>query len=369
MNESAVNKKVSPKKKGRPPVKSRSIEQDLRRRFDQGDWNKGDLLPSEAELTVHYGVSRMTLRQAMSPLEKEGLLLRVRGKGTFAGENRTARKVVAIFLNRSQIEEELSYHDQLGRGVRMIMEKENLPLRHYSLERGKTLGSLLEKHPREAASWGGVLALPGFLDAPSVTKLNDLNIPCVCFSTPEMENISFAGIDDRAAGVMAMEQLLRSGRTRPLIIDVPEALSFARRRREGILSVLTRAGIKRDDRFFLEGQSIHSRESHELTAKMIRPFLEEDSIDSIIVYMEHPTIGVYRALASFGLTPGREIGVIHINDYPWLCQILNPQPSAVRLPFDVVAREAATLLQKQMVKKEPQREIRLVKPHLIIRET
>ncbi|MEW6229845.1 MAG: GntR family transcriptional regulator [Bacillota bacterium] len=41
-------------------------------------------LPSEAELTRMFGVSRATVREALSALERDGLISKAQGKGTFA---------------------------------------------------------------------------------------------------------------------------------------------------------------------------------------------------------------------------------------------------------------------------------------------
>jgi GntR family transcriptional regulator len=43
-------------------------------------------LPSEAELCTEFGVSRITVRQALSELLKDGLIYRERGKGTYISE-------------------------------------------------------------------------------------------------------------------------------------------------------------------------------------------------------------------------------------------------------------------------------------------
>lgn len=43
----------------------------------------GDQAPSERELTEQFGVSRLTVRQAMTGLEMQGYLHRIQGKGTF----------------------------------------------------------------------------------------------------------------------------------------------------------------------------------------------------------------------------------------------------------------------------------------------
>ncbi len=44
----------------------------------------GTLLPSEAEVAERFGVSRMTARSAMQYLEKEGVIVRRQGAGTFS---------------------------------------------------------------------------------------------------------------------------------------------------------------------------------------------------------------------------------------------------------------------------------------------
>jgi GntR family transcriptional regulator len=58
----------------------------LREKILSGQSPPGDRLPTEAELSDEYGVSRITVRQALSALEEEGLIRREAGRGTFVKE-------------------------------------------------------------------------------------------------------------------------------------------------------------------------------------------------------------------------------------------------------------------------------------------
>jgi GntR family transcriptional regulator len=55
----------------------------------------GDALPGERRLCLEHGVSRITVRAAIGQLVSDGLLVRVRGKGTFVA-GRTARSSLHI---------------------------------------------------------------------------------------------------------------------------------------------------------------------------------------------------------------------------------------------------------------------------------
>jgi len=63
------------------------LETILRKKITAGEYSPDIPLPSEDALAAAYEVSRITVRQALSSLEQDGLVIRQRGKGTFVSEN------------------------------------------------------------------------------------------------------------------------------------------------------------------------------------------------------------------------------------------------------------------------------------------
>ena len=55
----------------------------LRGRIARGQWRTGDQVPTLDELTQEFEVARVTVRQAIELLEREGLLSAQQGRGTF----------------------------------------------------------------------------------------------------------------------------------------------------------------------------------------------------------------------------------------------------------------------------------------------
>lgn len=58
----------------------------IREQIASGELKPGDQLPTERELTETTGISRVTVRQALGYLTREGLLIAHHGKGTFVAE-------------------------------------------------------------------------------------------------------------------------------------------------------------------------------------------------------------------------------------------------------------------------------------------
>lgn len=74
----------------------RLVQKDLRRSIIEGKYKVGDLLPSENVLCSKYGIARMTVRNALSNLESEGLIERQKGKGSIVKLKRKSIELLSI---------------------------------------------------------------------------------------------------------------------------------------------------------------------------------------------------------------------------------------------------------------------------------
>ena len=69
------------------------IKEALRERILSGEFATEERLPSEKELELAHGVSRITVRQALRDLQAEGLIYSIQGKGTFIAKAKASQDV------------------------------------------------------------------------------------------------------------------------------------------------------------------------------------------------------------------------------------------------------------------------------------
>ncbi len=72
------------------------LEAALRAQIESGRYAQHQRLPSERELVEEFGVSRMTVRQALVALTQEGLIYGRVGKGTFISDPKIDQQILTL---------------------------------------------------------------------------------------------------------------------------------------------------------------------------------------------------------------------------------------------------------------------------------
>ena len=111
----------------------------------------GDKVPSESQLMEHFGVARMTVRQALSELRAEGLLVAEHGRGVFVRERPVVRRVASDRFARR--------HREAGRLRSSLRPRAWAPVRRR--DRGGSGGGVAEVRealalPARAGSWRAI---------------------------------------------------------------------------------------------------------------------------------------------------------------------------------------------------------------------
>lgn len=361
--------------RGRPAVKYLRVKRLMENRITGGEWAGGQIVPTEKELMQAFSVSRVTIRNAMEELEKENMVQRIRGKGTFVTlqkeiSNQVSDGVAVVLPKKNEVEEDAHVRATMA-GVQAGLENTGRAVRFCGLNPGQKIAGYLEEHPEVAWQWGGLITLESFLDAASMKVLKELGIPVVALGNPDPGiSVSYVDIDNHAGGMMAVQHLLQMGWNNPIMIDDFAGNKYGKHRREGVEEALKEAGIDIDESRFLLNQKIKHGPAEANAKKLILDRVKNGkSFDSVIVFLEQATIGVYDGLKEAGLEIGRDVAVVHYNDYPWISAALKPAPTAIRQTFDKAGKDATQILLRQMEQGSLTIETRKLQPMLMIRES
>lgn len=91
-----TNKDFAPISNGSMQPLYTQIKDALKQRIIDGDYGPHERLPSESELMKIFGVSRITVRQALRDLHSDGLVFSIQGKGTFVSKPKATQDVQCL---------------------------------------------------------------------------------------------------------------------------------------------------------------------------------------------------------------------------------------------------------------------------------
>ena len=86
----------------------RQIKALITQALEAGEWRPGQVIPSEQELAVRFGVSQGTVRKAIDEMAAENLLVRKQGKGTYVASHNDPRALFR-FLRLVPLDSDLSH--------------------------------------------------------------------------------------------------------------------------------------------------------------------------------------------------------------------------------------------------------------------
>lgn len=131
----------------------RQIADHLREAIENGRLRENEQIPSETMLVEHYGVARMTVRNAIGIVQSEGLVLAEHGRGVFVRPRPTVRRLASDrFARRNREQGKAAFMaeaEQTGSTpeVDSIVVREERPARDIA-ERLGTTRKVLARHRR-----------------------------------------------------------------------------------------------------------------------------------------------------------------------------------------------------------------------------
>ena len=318
-------------------LKYRQIEHSLREEIASGLWQAGDRLPGEYELADRFSVAYLTVRQAVANLLDEGVLIRVRGKGTFvagptdsASEPTTQRPTALVFpANWQRIDPD--YFPELWEGFQQGMETSGhrTPSVHYDdaerpgvLEPGSAVACLLLEDPQQKLverlrdAGHRVLAINHYTGRRS--------IPCV-------------RIDDATGVERAVDHVVSLGHTRiAFLLGDPGNLDAADRL-QGFRNAVRRHDLRKtieigdgfqESRGYIAGQTL---------------FASAKPPTALVCASDLSAIGAIKAAREKGLSLPGDLSIVGFGDFS-VSDYIQPRLTTVRQSRVELGRTAAETL-------------------------
>ena len=305
------------------PSKKDQVRNYLIQELNSGKYPPGSLFLSENVLFRELGICKNTVREALSSLVSDGLLERVRGKGTFVleprpnlAESTSAGVVHFICANPYRIGEGDPFISGLVQGLHAALDPFRWRLcldfadfTEHSYEDMKTIiGTIL---PGECA------ILAGFNYSAKLTDmLREANIRFVTVGQAEDESVPCVDTDYVSGTYEVVSDLIGRGHTRIALVDRrgPHFPSCENRRR-GYIKALAEHGIIPDARLMAQYSNLTPAEGEKMWKE-----LEEYAtpFTAVLIYGNTPVLGFLKSALAAGRKIPEDLSVIAFCDPPLL---------------------------------------------------
>ncbi len=258
----------------------------------------GAMLPSESELCRHYSISRVSIRKALELLDREGLIFRQAGVGTFAREQKIKQvEPRTLNIGISNTKPNL-YTEGILTGAQKACAESNSQLIlinpiDFINGKWKDLDAFI-MIPTENTTQQ--------LDISELDRISAENVPVAVINRfCDSPNISYFSVDYTLEAERAVKFLYRLGAKSVGMIDAPSVSTYASTTRtKGYRSAIKQAGHQKLELSIAENIS---------AVGSIKQFIEQNQPDSLFVTMGTTLDYVLMACNLCEKKPGRDISI------------------------------------------------------------
>jgi DNA-binding LacI/PurR family transcriptional regulator len=355
-------------------TKHRQVFEHILADIESGKLKDGDRLPSEIELVKEFAASRPTVARALRDLQNLGRVERKVGSGTYV---RRSHKPVESWrfgllipgLGSTEIFEPIC--GQLARLAQR--EHHTLLWGDFGDKRGEADPELIEQvcnsYIRQTAA--GVFFAPleltenkDRINQSVITALEAAGIPIVLLDRdivafPQRSRFDLVGIDNRRAGFLIADHLIRLGCRRIDFLARPDSAPTVMLRIAGYREALLSTGITPDP------QRVHSGDPAD--EKFVQRIVASGAT-AIICANDLTAANLMRTLDTLGCPVPQKIRVVGFDDVRY-AELLRPSLTTIHQPcVDIGAIAMQAMLERIQNPAFPPRDI-LAQPTLIVRQS
>lgn len=271
------------------------------------------MLPSESQLCLKFGASRVPVRRALSELEAEGAVVKHQGKGAFINRNaaqspeKAGGKLIALILPDIST----NFLQKVTLGVRHYCD---LTGNRYILLPSFSMPQTEQSNIRLALELHchGILLMPVDEDAYNDELLNLIvqKKPCIFLDRKLIGlNIPSVSSDHEQMGYLAARKLLDKGIEKIAYFAQTDVITSINERVQGYLRALKERN--NPHQYIVNITGIKGESLHE---KIRYFFTRNPEINGVIMNSGIPTANAIRALSDTGKTYGKDYSIVSFDD-------------------------------------------------------
>jgi DNA-binding LacI/PurR family transcriptional regulator len=331
------------------------IYQDLKEKIETGEYKPDDQLPTEIELAEMHGVSRITSKRALIELEREGLIYRKRGSGSFVKrpEQRqfpevTRSQIISMILPYVAANGLLGYiqgaTDYLdSKGYYLTIHSSN-----WSEQKER---EFLQQLPQRGAS--GIILYPVSTQTnqEDVFSLYLKQYPIVTIDQ-YYDNIPIGSVtsDNFKGGYLAASNLIALGHRRIAFVSSIPLLyrSSLRDRFFGYAKALQEAGIPIDDEIIVHDplDRLKPGERARYVQDMVDRLVEKGT-SAIQAEHDHLAVELVRAAAELNIKVPDDLSIVGFDNHEISANIEIPVTTVNQDCYEI-GKQAAALIMSQI---------------------